>query len=76
MERIIFQCHRFKIPPVWGHLGQGEAVESVRVPRVLLKKCSTQVFTAEIVKGGLVAILLLDEDDDDYVIMVSKASTA
>ena len=59
-----------------GHPGQGEAVESVRIPGVLFKKCCTQLFTAEIVKDGLVAILILDEDDDDYVIMVSKASTA
>ena len=56
---------------MWGHPGQGEAVESVRIPRVLFKKGSTQLFTAEIVKGGSVAILILDEDDDDdYVIMV------
>ena len=75
-EKIIFSCHRFKIPPVWGHPGQGEAVESVRIPRVLFKKCSTQLFTAEIVIGGSVAILILDEDDDDYVIMVPKASPA
>ena len=75
-EKIIFSCHCFKIPPVRGHPGQGEAVESVRVPRVLFKKGSTQLFTAEIVKGGLVAILILDEDDDDYVIMVPKASPA
>ena len=56
-----------------GHPGQGEAVESVRIPRVLFKKGSTQLFTAESVKG---AILILDEDDDDYVIMVPKASPA
>ena len=76
MKKMIFPCHSFKIPPVWGHPGQGEAVESVRIPRVLFKKGSTQLFTAEIVKGGLVAILILDEDDDDYVITVSKASPA
>ena len=57
---------------MWGHPGQGEAVESVRIPRVLFKKGSTQLFTAEIVKGGLVAILILDEDNDNYVIMVPK----
>ena len=51
-----------------GHPGQGEAVESVRIPRVLFKKGSTQLFTADIVKDGLVAILILDEDNDDYVI--------
>ena len=61
---------------MWGHPGQGEAVESVRIPRLLFKKCSTQLFTAEIVKGGSVAILILDEDNDDYVIMVPKASPA
>ena len=56
---------------MWRHPGQGEAVESVRIPRVLFKKGSTQLFTA--VKGGLVAILILNEDNDDYVIMVPKA---
>ena len=76
MEKIIFSCHRFKIPPVRGHPGQGEAIESAQIPRVLFKKDSTQLFTAEIVKGGLVAILILDEDDDDYVVMVPKASPA
>ena len=57
-----------------GHPGQGEAVESVRIPRVLFKKGSTQLFTAEIVKGGLVAILIFDENDevdDIFVIMAS-----
>ena len=59
---------------MWGHPGQGEAVESVRIPRVLFKKGSTQLFTA--VEVGLVAILILDEDDDDYVMIVPKASPA
>ena len=76
MEKIIFHAIVLRSPPVWGHPGQGEAVESVRIPRVLFKKGSTQLFTAEIVKGGTVAILILDEDDDDYVIMEPKASPA